>query len=282
MRGEIMRNAHKVGAGDGPGESSVRDIELFSSLTDVDRRKVEQTLKWRNFATDETILNEHETDDDVYFVVEGNVSVLGLAESGRAISYASLEPGEFFGELAAIDKLPRSATVIANTPSVIALLPGGEFRRLVKSSPEVAYAVMEKLVRLIRLSNLRHIKQSDLGVRQRTCLELLRLMEPAPGDLRKWEIHPLPTQQELAIRIDATREGVGRILSQLSLSGTVRRELRTLHVLDRKKVEEMALSWDLRRETRRLGSKRGKAVPVTDNDQRSVGDRRTSGGRNNS
>jgi len=133
---------------------------------------------------------------------------------------------------------------------------------------------MEKLVRLIRLSNLRHIKQNDFGVRQRTCMELLQLMEPAPGDLRNWEIHPLPTQQELAMRIGSTREGVGRILSQLSNAGIIHRELRTLHVLDRKKIKEMASSLDLRRENRRMDRERRKSLLVSDNDQRSKDDRR--------
>lgn len=251
-----------------------RDIGFFSSLPDVERRKVERTLVWRNFAKGETILNEKETNDDVYFIVEGNVGVLGFTESGRVISYASLEPGEYFGELAAIDKQPRSATVIANVPSVIAVLPGREFRRLIKSNPEISYAVMEKLVRVIRLSDLHIINLGDHGVRQRVCLELLRLGEPASGDPCDLHIYPTPTQQELAVRIGSTRESVGRILSQLSHSGIVHRKSKTLHVLDRRKLEEMALSGDHRGESHLLGTERRNAADsFTDNNRRSADDR---------
>jgi len=261
-------------AGGGPSERSARDIEFFSSLSDVERRKFGRTLVWHSIAKNETILNENETSDDVYFIVEGNVGIFGFAETGRVISYASLEPGEYFGELAAIDKQPRSATVIANTPSVVAVLSGGEFRRLIKSNPEIAYAVMEKLARVIRLSNLHLLDFSDHGVRQRICLELLRLAEPAPGDSKDWLVHPVPTQQEMAITIGSTRESVGRILSELSHFGIVHRESRTLHVQDRRKLEEMALQGNRRSEVRRSDKERRKAALFTDNDQRSADDRR--------
>ncbi len=275
-----QRKRGKVGAGGAPGDCSARDIEFFSSFSDVERRKVERTLEWRSFAKGETILNENETSDDVYFIVEGNVGVFGFAESGRVISYASLEPGKYFGELAAIDKQPRSATVIANTPSVIAVLPGGEFRRLIKSNLKIAYVVMEKLALVIRLSNLYIINLSDLKVQQRICLELLRLAEPVSGDSRDWRIHPLPTQQEMAVKIGSTRESVGRILSRLSRSGIVHRESRTLHVPDLRKLEEMVLPGNRRSEGRRSDRERRKAVLCTDNGQRSADDRRIGDRRN--
>ncbi len=229
----------RVASGGALGERSVGDIEFFSSLPDVDRRKLERTLVWQSIAKGESIVDENQTSDDVYFIVEGSVGVLGFSVSGRVIFYASLEPGEYFGELAAIDKKPRSASVIASSPSVIAVLSGGEFRRLIRSNPEIAYAVMEKLAGVIRLSNLHITDLSDHGVRQRLCMELLRLAKPASGDSRDWLIHPLPTQQEMAVTIGSTRESVGRILSQLSRSGIVNRDSRTLHVPDRRKLEEM-------------------------------------------
>jgi|TARA_Y100000031_G_scaffold153753_1_gene199703 CRP-like cAMP-binding protein len=274
------RERGKVGAGGAPGDCSARDIEFFSSFSNVERRRVERTLEWRGFAKGETILNEHETSDDVYFIAEGNVGVLGFAESGRVISYASLEPGEYFGELAAIDKQPRSATVIANAPSVIAVLPGAKFRRLIKSNPKIACAVMEKLARVIRLSNLHVIDLSDLRVQQRICLELLRLAEPGSGDSRGWRVHPLPTQQEMAMTIGSTRESVGRILSQLSRSGIVHRESRILHVPDLRKLEEMVLPGNRRSEGRRSDRERRKDVFIVDNEQRSADDRRIGDRRN--
>ncbi len=277
----------RVAAGEAPGERSVGDIEFFSGFPDAERRKVERTLEWHSFAKGETILNENDTSDDVYFIVDGVVGVLGFAESGRVVSYASLGPGEYFGELASIDRQPRSATVIANAPSVIAVLSGGGFRRLIMSNPEIAYAVMKKLARVIRQSNLHVIDLSDLGLQQRICLELLRLAKPVPGDSSDWRIrpldwriHPLPTQQEMAIRTGSTRESVGRILSQLSHAGIVHRKSRTLHVPDRRKLEAMVLLGNRREETRRVGRERRKAVLFTDSDQRSADDRRIGDRRN--
>ena len=154
-------------------------------------------------------------------------------------------------------------------------MSGNEFRRLIMSKPRVAFAVLEKLANVIRSSNRHIIDLSDLGVQQRICLELLRLVEPASGDSGDWLIDPLPTQQEMAVTIGSTRESVGRIMSQLSHSGIIQRNLRTLHVLDRKKLEDMALLGKHRGENRRLVRERRKAVLFLDNYQRSGNERRT-------
>ena len=68
----------KVGAGGALGERSAGDIEFFSGLSDVERRKVERTLEWHNYTKGETILDEHETSDGVYFIVEGIVGIIGF------------------------------------------------------------------------------------------------------------------------------------------------------------------------------------------------------------
>ena len=261
-----MRPEHK--------NRSIADVEFFSSLTDAGSRKIDRVLAWHSFAEGETILNEAKTSDDVYFIVEGGVQILGFAESGQAAFFASLESGNYFGELSAIDKRPRSATVVANAPSVVAVLPGDEFRRLILSKPKIAYAVLKKLADVVRASNLQIIDLSGLDLQQRICLELLRLAEPARADSRDWRIHPLPTQQEMAVAIGSTRESVSRVMNQLSHSGIIRRNTQTLHVLDRRKLEDMVLSGERSSDGHRFGGERRKAALFLDNYQRSGNERR--------
>ena len=104
VKNAVSVDKGKFGAGGGPSERSVGDIEFFSGLPDIARRKLERTLEWHSFAKGETILNENETSADVYFIVEGIVSVLGFAESGWVVSFSSLKSGEYFGEISMLKK----------------------------------------------------------------------------------------------------------------------------------------------------------------------------------
>lgn len=255
-------------------EQLVRELKLFANISNASIRKIEQILNWHNFAKGETILNEHDTSDDVYFIVEGKVSILGYALSGQVISYASLETGEYFGELAAIDKKPRSATVIANEASLVAVLPGEEFRQLIKLNSEVAYMIMKKLTRIIRQSNLNVSNINALGLKERVCLELLRLADPPSIDSNYCKINPLPTQQQMAAKMGSTRESIGRILSQLSHTGIIHRKSRVLHVPDMKKLEEIIMPGNFKSIYDHLDRENSHTSRYEDKDRRGQGSRR--------
>ena len=66
-----------------------------------------------SFDPGDTILERGELDKSVYFMIQGCAHVLNYSSSGRAVTYATSAQGEMFGEMAAIDGLPRSAWVCA-------------------------------------------------------------------------------------------------------------------------------------------------------------------------
>ena len=70
-------------------------------------------------------------------VVEGTASV---RRNGRLI--AKLGPGDFFGELAVIAGVPRTATVTADTPMVVEALNRREFSSLLDRSPKLARKIL--------------------------------------------------------------------------------------------------------------------------------------------
>ena len=78
-----------------------------------------------------------------------------------------------------------------------------------------------------------------LGAVPRVYRELLRLAEPDPADANAWRIAELPTQQDIASRVGATRETVARALGQIVTSGVVQRRGRTLLIRDREMLEEL-------------------------------------------
>ena len=189
----------------------------------------------------ERIIERGQTGREVYFVVDGNARVLNFAVSGRVVSFASLGPGAYFGELAAIDGQPRSATVVAQTKCVLAVLDGEEFRRLVLSFPQISITLLRHLSEVIRYADERITNLSSLGAAQRVCLVLLRLAEPDPAVGRNWVVYPLPTQANIASRIGTTRETVARMISRLSADGIAERKSKSLYIRDRDRLEALTL-----------------------------------------
>jgi CRP-like cAMP-binding protein len=91
----------------------------------------------------------------VFFVIEGEVRVTIFSLSGKVVSFCELGPGEVFGEYAAIDGNPRSASVEARTSCLVGSMSAIEFLKIFKTEPAVALAVARHLVSIIRVLDKR-------------------------------------------------------------------------------------------------------------------------------
>jgi CRP/FNR family cyclic AMP-dependent transcriptional regulator len=122
--------------------------------------------------------------------------------------------------------LPRSATVVACEPSIYALLPRLHALDLMHNNPLIAERMFKRLATGIRrASNLRTI----LGIPaafQRVYALLDFLSQKSPGGLVV--IERLPTQQEISIMINTSRETVSRAIQALIQRGVVEKDLKRL------------------------------------------------------
>ena len=96
---------------------TLEHIPLLESLSDAERRDFESKCRWRDYEAGRSIIDRGETLSDVYVLVSGRAHVMNFSLAGKVIDYATLREGDVFGELAAIDGLPRSASVITQTSS---------------------------------------------------------------------------------------------------------------------------------------------------------------------
>ena len=106
---------------------TLRGIPLLADLGELERQRYESVCSWRSYQPDQEIIGRESDSTDVFFVVAGTVRVVNYSFSGREISYEDMEGGQLFGELAAIDGRPRSASVLAMENSLLAIMPGGAF-----------------------------------------------------------------------------------------------------------------------------------------------------------
>ena len=195
------------------------DIPVFSTL---DRGKGEQLGKscvWKEYDSHELIIDIDEESTDVRFVISGLVRVIARFSIGKEVILGEMGPGQFFGELAAIDGETRSANITALYRSKICIMPQNLFLELVTENPEINLEVMRVLTKRIRMLNMRLAEQSFLQAKHRLYAELIRLSKPRAVCADQRSISPPPTQKELAERIGTRREVVSRELNCLQREG---------------------------------------------------------------
>jgi len=218
---------------------SLAGVELLKTLTAADRRKLEQDCRWRRYGAHEQIVDRQGESSDLCFVVEGRVRVVNYSASGREITLDDIGPGEYFGELAAIDGQPRSANVLTLSACLIASLPRQQFRELVNRNPQLGFLVMERLASMVRNSTERIMDLSTLAANNRVQAELLREARGKMTGENQASISPIPIHGDIASRVSTTRETVARVLGDLARQGVIERTKDALVIKDIAQLAQM-------------------------------------------
>jgi CRP-like cAMP-binding protein len=220
-------------------DSSLAGIAILARLSAEALDDVQRRCSFRRYEPGESIVDYLDQTDEVFFIISGEVRVTIYSLAGKAVSFRELGPGEVFGEYPAIDRGPRSASVEAHMPCLVATLPGAAFRELIENEPVVAQAMLPQLVTKIRALTTRVYEFSTLAVSNRIQAELLRLASLGEKDGRCARIAPAPTHTEIASRVSTHREAVTREFARLSRLGLIERERKALVVKDLERLAEM-------------------------------------------
>jgi len=218
---------------------SLSIIDLLSGLKPADLKKIEESCSFKHYSAQEQIIDRQSDSSDVFFVIKGNIRVVIYSLSGREITLDDLSAGGYFGELAAIDGEPRSASVMALTDCLVASLPREQFLSLLEKHPKIAFKVMKLLTRMVRSATDRIMDLSTLAANNRVHADLLRMARIHMGDGNTAEISPIPMHSDIASRASTTRETVARVLNDLARHGVVERRKEVLVVLDVEQLSDM-------------------------------------------
>lgn len=214
-------------------------VPLFKSLGSEAIRRLDTQCAWRQAKAKEFILQYKDGGSDLYFIVQGHVRVLIQSISGKDSILRDIRDGEYFGELAAIDGLPRSAAIVAVTNSTIAKMPARVFRAAAHDNPDVCDQLLMLLASQVRMLANRVNEYSTLDARRRIYAELLRLARKTRTDDAASIISPPPTHAELAARVSSHREAVTRELSSLEAAGLIERRRGAIVIRDPKQLAKL-------------------------------------------
>lgn len=202
---------------------TLRAIPLFSRVSETDLEQVASHLIERRYPRNTTIVEEGLPGDYMYIIREGRVKVTKLSEDGREKILDFLEAGKFVGEMALLERAPRSASVKTLSAVRVLALSRNDFMGLIRKSPDLAMAVIQELSRRLRTVNEQASALSFQRVKERTKGLLSRLArDPASDPARRRT--PTLTHQQIADMIGTSRETVTRVVKELKASGWLSQE----------------------------------------------------------
>lgn len=207
---------------------NLQNIPLLNGLDAATLTQIGNAMQFRTLARGSYALHKGRAGDHLLFILSGRLQVVDLTEDGREIGLSFLGAGDYFGELSIIDGLPRSASVIATEPSLVSFLPRTQALNLIYSHALVAERVMKRLVAKIRLASNHRAILGISNAFQRVFALLHQLVGVGPGGLEV--VDNMPTQQEIAIMANTSRETVSRAMQVLIQKGIVEKDLRRLIV----------------------------------------------------
>jgi CRP/FNR family transcriptional regulator, cyclic AMP receptor protein len=133
---------------------SLARIPLFKRLEPHELEHLAEDVDPVNFQAGETIFNEHDLGDGLYVVETGAVRIWVMDEDVSEVTLAELKPGDFFGELAVLDRGERSSSATAIVDTHLHKLSSDAFQQFLIEHPDAAVDVICEIAQRMRQTNL--------------------------------------------------------------------------------------------------------------------------------
>jgi CRP/FNR family cyclic AMP-dependent transcriptional regulator len=208
--------------------------DSLSPLHPETLRGIAATGVVRTFPRNTVLINEGDLGDALYVILSGRVKVYSSNEAGREFVIDFHGAGEYVGEMT-LDGEPRSASVITVEPTTCAVVNRSQFRDFILAHPDFAMHLIERLIHRVRVTtgNLKSLALSDVYGR------LVRLLNALAKDVDGRQVVPEKlTQQEIADRVGASRDMIGKLMKDLVAGGYLAVEERTITI-----VKKLPTGW---------------------------------------
>ncbi|MFC5187319.1 Crp/Fnr family transcriptional regulator [Actinomadura harenae] len=210
---------------------------FLAELTPAERADLESRGGVRTFERGEMLFHEGEDGAWVAVLLSGRVKAFSTREQGGEAVLGVRGPGALLGEVAAIDELPRSASVKTLEPARALSLPTPDFRAYLAANPRVSFLIMKMLCQRWREADRGRVEFGMFDATGRVAQRLVELADrfgvPYSGvNGASVQITLSLTQEELAGWVGASREAVSKALRTLRRHGWIETGRRSVIVHD--------------------------------------------------
>ena len=199
----------------------------FAPLKEETLRAIAASGVVRQFPKQTVLIHDGDTGDALYIILAGRVKVYASNAAGREVVIDFHGTGECLGEMS-LDGSTRSASVMTVEPTTCAIVNRAQFRDFILAHPEFAMYLIEKLIHRVRVTteNVKSLALSDVYGR------LARLLNALATEIDgKFAVREKLTQQDIADRVGASRDMIGKLMKDLVAGGYLAVEDRTISIL---------------------------------------------------
>ena len=214
----------------------IRRVPLFAMLTPTQAESLADAVDKRRFKRGELIVEQGKKCDALYIILAGRARVVVTDRRAREVILATLQPGDYIGEMSLIDQAPHSASVEAEIQTDALVLGGHDFARCLLENHSTVAAVMRGLVGRLRSADRKIESLALMGVYGRVANVLLDSGVPNPDNNIR-VIRDKISRQDIAKMVGASREMVSRVMKDFEEQGFIEtKEDGAIWVKERRKV----------------------------------------------
>jgi len=200
-------------------------IPLLHGVESVLLQQLAQAMRVKKVGKKEFVIHKGEAGNELLFLIDGRLLVVNVSPDGRQTGLNFLTPGDFFGEQAVIDNLPRSASVMAVSNSILAGLPKTAAREFIFHNPVIAERMLRHISLKLRAATDFRALIAIPNAYERV-LKLTEMLAKPAGQLLT--IENMPTHEQLALMANTSRETVTRAFQLLQDEQVIEKESRRL------------------------------------------------------
>ena len=199
----------------------IRNIPLFASLTEANRENLANLLRRKSLEKHEILFREGDEGTVFYIILQGRIKI-SVSRKLENVTLAILGPGEFLGEMALLDGLPRSADATAIEKSQLYALSRKDFLSFLVSNENAVRGILYSLSTRLRKTDNQLAEMCFLNLSARLAKKLVEMAMTQSSD----EKQPQPcslviSQQELGNILGVSRESINKELRILRDKGCV-------------------------------------------------------------
>ncbi len=212
-------------------EQLAKSVPFMAGLPEDMLQKITSHFVTLSHPANQVILLENDWGGSVYFILEGWVKIRTYNLDGKEVTLNIIGKGEIFGEMAAIDKMPRSTDAITLTKTIIGRVPAQDFVELINNEPMAGLRLVQLMAKRLRQVN-RRLQLREANSISRVADAILFLVEGQGTEGEQGTEIPNLPHRELSSLSGLARETVTRVLTKLEKKGLIQREADSLLIPD--------------------------------------------------
>lgn len=164
----------------------------------------------------EVLFSEGDSGDEMFIIQDGQVEIIKNL-GGQTQVLATLDKGDFFGEMAIVSRIKRTATAKAHTPLKVLAFDRNGFQQMIEKNPKIALNIIDKLCKRLENTTSQLAKLSAANQKESIYLNLSYLFAEKGGDSPVLSLKDV--LDELGLNLQIPQTVLGETLNSLVQKG---------------------------------------------------------------